>query len=190
MERVVPNVWTAIRIAGAVMLLGVVCAFAVFAVPQTVGADHSYVLLSSSMSPTMHAGDAVIVEEVSPRRIERGDVITFTTPTRQSTARTTRVTHRVVKVVERGDERQFRTKGDANDEPDPDLVPAESVVGQVMFSIPLIGHVILFDVGSQNLVVLGMFVSVLFVMNEVWSYAAGGPTEVDSTGNMEAEEDP
>ena len=47
-----------------------------------------------------------------------------------------RVSHRVVEVVKEGGNLSFRTKGDANEEPDKQLVAASSLTGRVIFRVP------------------------------------------------------
>ena len=94
------------------------------------------------MEPAMPAGSAVFVEDVGSKAVEKGEVITFRQ--RASVAAgeddgTNLVTHRVVEVLEREDGRYFRTKGDANEDPDSRLVPAEALVGERTFSVPVPG---------------------------------------------------
>jgi signal peptidase len=94
--------------------VGIVVTVAVFAVPQLAGADHSYAVVSSSMAPTLHTGDAILVNEVEPRRIETGDVITFESAASHGVTDSDRVTHRVVEIDTDEHGRSFKTKGDAN----------------------------------------------------------------------------
>ncbi|TKX83266.1 hypothetical protein EXE43_25160, partial [Halorubrum sp. SS5] len=49
------------NIVGLMILVAIVVPFVVFAVPQVVGADQSYVVLSGSMEPAMSPGDVIIV---------------------------------------------------------------------------------------------------------------------------------
>ncbi len=143
---------------GLVALVAIVLPFAVFAVPQAVGAQQSYVVLSGSMQPAMHPGDVILVEDVDPAVIEPGDVVTFT-----NGDEATPTTHRVVEVVDRGGEAAFRTKGDANEDADRELVPASRLEGRVMsvgghlLVVPAIGYVIEFagtELGFALLVAL------------------------------------
>lgn len=139
---------------GVLVLALLVLVFVAVAVPQLVGADHSYVVQSSSMSPTIGAGSVVFVDDVPGEAISEGDVITFTRSTADGS---TRVTHRVVDVGENGGQRWFQTKGDANEDPDSERVPADQVVGSVSFQIPLIGYVVGFvqtPLGTLLLVVI------------------------------------
>jgi signal peptidase len=154
-----------------VVLLAAVAPFVVFAVPQVVGAEHSYVVLSGSMEPHMAPGDVVIVDEVAANSIAVGDIVTYSRDGGRST-----ITHRVVGFVETdADGRAFRTKGDANPNRDLYLVRRSQVVGQVAHVVPYIGHVIWFAgtrVGQGLLVLVPL---VLLVLNEVWRQV-GRPT--------------
>ena len=176
------------NVAGMVLLVAVVIPFVVFSVPQVVGADHSYVVLSGSMEPAMSPGDAIIVNSVPASQIDRNDVITF-----GGQAGDTPTTHRVIEVVERDGTTSFRTKGDANEDPDAALVTPDEVQGKVMsvggylVVIPLIGYVINFASTQLGFALLFGLPVFLFVLNEIWSIVASarsdatdGNTTVDS----------
>jgi len=109
----------------------------------------SIVIGGASMEPAIHVGAAVVITPVDPQELAIGDVVSL----QVGEARTT-FTHRIVDVVDRGDGRWIRTKGDANAEPDPTLVPATAVIGRVDLAIPLMGYLI---------VLLSAPVGVLFV---------------------------
>lgn len=130
------------RTVGRVLVLAAVAPFLAFAVPQAVGASHSYVVLSSSMSPAIEAGDVVFVSDVRAEAIADGDVVTYTPVGEPLSTQGERITHRVVDVVDRNDGLYFETKGDANDAPDEQLVPADRVVGRVTLHLPALGYVI------------------------------------------------
>ena len=155
------------RVAVALVVLSVVAPFVVFAVPQVVGADQSYVVLSGSMEPAIPTGSVVVVAAVAPETVETGDVITYGGSATEPTT-----THRVVDIGSTNGQRWFRTKGDNNEDPDPRLVPADALVGQVLslpipgvgptlFVIPLIGYVIQF---AQTTVGFGLLVVVPFAL--------------------------
>ncbi|RJT07083.1 signal peptidase I [Halococcus sp. IIIV-5B] len=138
---------TVAKVLGTVLLVAAVAPFAVFIAPQALGAENSYVVGSSSMSPEIQAGDIVIVNSVSPSAVSEGDVITFyqgeSAEIRGGTSEEL-ITHRVVEKSGTGADTEFVTKGDANEERDPGTVPASKLVGEVMLTIPLVGHVIVF----------------------------------------------
>jgi len=150
------------KLLGAVLFVAVVFLFVSTAVPQAVGADESFVVQSDSMSPAIDAGSVVYVNDVSADKIGTDDVITYRSPAADS-----RVTHRVVEVVERDSQRQFRTKGDANEDPDPDLVASSQVVGRVAFHVPLIGYGVSFAGTTAGTVLLVIVPAVLLIAAEL-----------------------
>ena len=159
---------TARRVAsilGVLLLIAVVAPFVVYAVPQAVGADHSFVVLTASMTPAIAPGDAVIVAERDPATIQEGDVITFLRGNNEVP-----VTHRVVGVIDSGDGIAFETKGDANDAVDAGVVSAENVLGVVAVTIPYIGYVIQFANSEYGFVALIVVPFGLLALNEAWTF--------------------
>ncbi|TKX62731.1 signal peptidase I [Halorubrum sp. ASP1] len=158
----------AANVLGIVLLIAVVAPFAVFAVPEVVGADESFVVLTASMTPAIAPGDVVIVAERDPTAIAEGDVITFVRGTSDVP-----VTHRVIGVSGEGAALAFETMGDANEGPDPGLVPAGNIVGVVALTIPWIGYVIQFAGTRVGFVALVMLPFGLLAATEVWSIVRG-----------------
>lgn len=162
----------AAHVLGLALIVAAVLVTVAVAVPQTTGADRSYVVLSGSMSPTIHAGDVVFVTGTPPDAVDEGDILAFD----RVPGDDKRTVHRVVEVVERDGERFFRTKGDANENPDPQLVPADAVIGTVPFWIPYVGRVFSFastDVGTLALVVVP---GVLLAVSELWDLVRAART--------------
>ena len=169
-----PNRKTTLNVMGVLLLIAVVVPFAVFTVPQAVGAEHSYVVVSSSMSPEIRTGDAVIVNEVSTKAVEEGDVITYMDGKRAAIREgkpTNLITHRVTDIRQTDQGLAFKTKGDANEEADQGLVPASRIVGQVMFTIPYIGHVIAFAGTQLGFLALVALPLGLLVLGELYDLA-------------------
>jgi len=167
--------------AGGILIICLAMApFIIFAVPSLVGASQSYVVLSSSMSPTVHAGDVVFVSDVEPQKIQKSDIITFKPERGPLSDRDKAITHRVVDIEKGSDGRHFITKGDANDSPDSFPVAGENVVGRVTLQLPLIGHVIAFAgsrLGMLLLVVLPAgLLGVLEVRDMLWESSEDGST--------------
>jgi len=152
-----------IRKGGAVLLVLVILPFIIFAVPQAVGASNSYVVLSDSMSPSINAGDVVFVDDVATNEINEGDVITYDRPGESQL-----ITHRVIEVQNEGSEAAFRTQGDANEEPDPNPIPAGNVVGVVVLHLPLLGHAISFAGSDLGIVLFVIVPAVGLAVSEVY----------------------
>lgn len=183
------TLWSTLRRVGGILFVLALLPVVVYAVPQVVGADHSYTVLSSSMAPTYQAGDVVIVSEVDTSTIESGDVITFDPPPGHGMDGADRVTHRVVGVVERDGTRYFRTKGDAAEEPDGTLIPEANVIGRVTFAIPYLGYVIAFantPLGIGTLVVLP---ASLLVLNEIWTLLVAPRIHAPADTDPDAEDE-
>jgi signal peptidase len=166
---------------GLVLLILTAIPFVVFAVPSIVGASQSYVVLTSSMSPTIHAGDVVFVSNVDPESIDEGDVITFDPDRGPLAERGELITHRVVDIEQLSDGPHFETKGDANDSPDTYAVAAENVVGRVHFHLPMIGHVIAFAGSRLGMLLMVVLPASLLVITELRDLITGASDEESTT---------
>ena len=88
------------------------------------------------MEPSYHVGSLVYVKPVDAAELEVGDVITF------ELGGGVRGTHRIIEVLEDNGSFSFRTKGDNNDEADPNPIRPEGIVGEVKFTIPYLGFLV------------------------------------------------
>lgn len=95
------------------------------------------VVLSGSMEPAMPTGSVAFVQPTEPEQLDVGDIISFYHPEKPSRV----VTHRLAEIVRQDGNLVFQTRGDANDDVDPWLVPAADVIGTVRFSVPYTGYV-------------------------------------------------
>lgn len=154
----------AVRLGGGLLLGAALVLVVVVAVPQVVGADHSFVVMSGSMEPAVGTGDVIFVREVPPEDVERGDVITFRERSGSSTMYTT---HRVVEVTQRDGELHFRTKGDANDDPDAELVAAGEVVGRMAFRVPYVGYFVAFARSRLGVLLFMVVPGLLLLVTEL-----------------------
>lgn len=106
-----------LRVLSGIALVCVVLVAALMVVPTILGYQR-YVLVSGSMTPAIPTGSVVYDEVVPVSELEVGDVITFLPP--PSYGVTTPVTHRIHEISKNADgKKEFRTKGDANEAPDP-----------------------------------------------------------------------
>ena len=93
------------------------------------------VIASPSMTDAINVGDAVVYEDYSYfGEIRENDVIVF------SKDGENRVVHRIIEINTIDGERQYITKGDANDGPDAGYVTDGQIIGVVHFKIIYIGH--------------------------------------------------
>lgn len=126
-----------------------------------------FTVLSGSMEPTYHTGSVIYVKDVDPAELRVGDAVTFDIGADAS------ATHRIVELVPDENDPsviRFRTKGDANDMVDAQLVDFSSVIGKPVFTIPYLGYLADFiqsKSGRYICVVVVALVILLTVLSEL-----------------------
>jgi putative transposase len=134
-------------------------------------------VLSGSMEPALPVGCVQVTKPVKPEDIKVGDIITFRSPTNGKL-----MSHRVT-AVEEDNSYQFRTKGDANEDADPYLIPSENVVGRVCFKVSHVGYFVEYLKSPIGFILLGLcgialIVAEVSTMLEVrWKESAQADTE-------------
>jgi signal peptidase len=120
------------------IILGLVVCLALFAVliPSVFSGSFA-IVRSSSMEPAMRAGALAVMMPVDAGDVRVGDIIVFDPPWDSNPDVT--VSHRVIGMYD-SERLFFDTKGDATEDSDPQYVPAQSVQGKVLFSIPYLGY--------------------------------------------------
>lgn len=149
----------------------VLAPFILYAIPQVVGGSHSYIVRSGSMEPAIPLGSVVIIQPVDPSHVKKGDIITFENEEisqKEGSEDTNRVTHRVVKIRKNSEKLEFKTKGEANEDPDPGWVKEDQLVGKVMFSVPKLGYVLSWAGSKYGYFLLLLIPAALIVINEAW----------------------
>lgn len=170
-------IYRAIKAVAAFALLVAVASVIGHAVPGLVGADYSYVVQSGSMEPAIGTGSVVFVQDVPVERIEEGEVVTY-----RMAASSTPTTHRVIEKQQRESSVRFVTKGDANEDPDPQPVYPSNIVGVVTLTIPVIGYVVGFAQTQLGWLTLVVVPVVVLITSELWTlYAALEPVEDDES---------
>lgn len=94
------------------------------------------IVKSGSMEPAIKTGSVVILRPADTYAV--GDIVTFGEDSKLRIP----TTHRIVEVHGAGNATTFTTKGDANEEADPQPVPRASVIGKVYGWVPYAGYVI------------------------------------------------
>ena len=124
--------------AGNIILGLLLCAvlFA-FLIPTALSGSLA-IVRSSSMEPAMRAGALAVMLPVDTGDVKIGDIIAFDPP--WDSAHDVTVSHRVIGLHYYDEQILFDTKGDATEDSDPEYVPAQSVHGRVVFSIPYLGY--------------------------------------------------
>ena len=124
--KLISNIIVILAIALAILLVGL--KFLGFQI---------YTVVSGSMEPTYHVGSLIYVKKVDPNTLKVKDPITF------KLGDNTIATHRIVEIVpdeQDSTKYSFRTKGDANEDVDANLVEPNKVLGKAYFTIPYLGY--------------------------------------------------
>lgn len=94
------------------------------------------IVKSGSMEPTILTGSIVVVKPQASYAV--GDVVTFG----EDTARQIPTTHRIIAASGSGSALSFQTKGDANEEADPQSVFPRDIIGKVVLAAPYAGYIL------------------------------------------------
>lgn len=99
---------------------------------------YALAIASGSMHPVFDRGSVVVTEQVNDKydnynKLKEGEIIAFKSEKNI-------VVHRLIRIVNIGDEVYYYTKGDANEEEDNYLIKKENIIGIVRFKIPYIGY--------------------------------------------------
>jgi signal peptidase len=97
----------------------------------------AYTVMSGSMEPAIAVGDVVVNRQVRPRDVRPDRVITFREPRRDRL-----ITHRLLHAEARGGTVELVTRGDANSSAERFTVSADGSLGEAVYRLPRLGHVL------------------------------------------------
>jgi len=121
-------------LATLVLVVVVLACVGIFVAPHF--GWHLDIVYGGSMEPAIKIGSLVVIKPVQPQDIKVDDIITY-----RSAAESGMVTtHRVIEVMHNDGSLVFRTKGDANEDPDINPVAANELVGKLALDIPYLGY--------------------------------------------------
>ncbi len=120
------------------------------------------VVLSGSMEPAIHTGSVVVIKPTDSYKT--GDVITFGKDTKTDVP----TTHRIVDSRAESGKMIYRTKGDANEDPDGRETRGSEIIGKVMFSIPFLGYLVDFAKKPIGFFLLVVIPAGIIIIDEMW----------------------
>jgi signal peptidase len=121
-------------LANLALAISVLLLVAVLLAPALIGLSLEPIL-GGSMEPTIGTGALIAIGKVAPEEVQVGDVIGF-----KVEGMDTPVCHRVIEIVDTEEAAGFRTKGDANEDPDTWIVKPENLIGKVVLDLPGLGY--------------------------------------------------
>ena len=114
-------------------------------------------IVSGSMSPTLEINDVILVKKTNVEKLKIDDIITFTVDGKI-------ISHRIVKVLDRTNEKAFLTKGDNNEIVDEGYVNKEQIYGKVIFHIPKIGEIVKYIQNKNGFINIISLVIISFIL--------------------------
>ena len=133
--------YTIYSILGMILILNVVILAKSLLHPNDIPGVFGYkpfVVLSGSMEPNIRIGDLIIIKKTDVSTLEKNDIIAFRGDKNLVT------THRIINVINTGNDVCFETKGDSNNVKDDEIVCSENIEGKYIKRYEKIGSLILF----------------------------------------------
>ena len=142
------------------------------------------IVLSGSMETSIHTGDLVFVKIVDTTTLKENDVVAF------RNEEDTVTTHRIIEIVYENGKQYFKTKGDANNIEDANLVEMEDVEGLYVGGLAGVGNFLMF---IQKPIGLCTVLLVILVIGLIWLYLVNKKDEkeyrkMDEKERLEFEE--
>ena len=120
------------------------------------------VVTSGSMEPEIRTGSLAVIKPSSEYFV--GDIISFSRA--NSSEKKDLTTHRITEVVESEGASLYKTKGDANEAEDRNLVSKDQVVGKYYFSIALLGYLIKYLKTLPGLILIIVIPATIIIYEE------------------------
>ena len=117
-------------------------------VPWITGGS-TFIVGGGSMEPTIPFGAVVFATPTRDEDLAVGDVVSVQVGEQKAV-----FTHRIVRIVDIKGETWIETKGDANEEVDPSIIPATAVIGEVQTTIPYAGYAVRLLSSAQGVMFL------------------------------------
>lgn len=143
-------------VLAGIFLLFLAALAAILILPKCFGCI-SLAVLSGSMEPAIPVGAIVFVKETEPEALQVGDVITYQMESG------TKVTHRITEILE--DNQAVRTKGDANEVEDGNVVSYADILGKMLFQVPYLGYISIYGKTPQGvLIACGVLIFLILLL--------------------------
>lgn len=118
------------------LILTVLASLTVARLVPAITGGPTFVVGGGSMEPTIPIGSVIIDVPATPDDIHVGNIVSIKVGTQNAV-----FTHRIVRTVVRDDGSLWiETRGDANEKPDPTIIPATSIIGRASTWVPYLGY--------------------------------------------------
>lgn len=153
---------TGIAISRIIFLIALILLACYFVAVASTNVTSPFVIVSgSSMEPTYHAGDLLLIESAIPSSIAEGDVVVFHTPRKGlSSGLPSRIAHRVIGIQPVDGKLGYLTRGDNSDK-DNFVVSSDLLIGTVRSNLGPIGKLISLITNVRLLLIIGLPIAVV-----------------------------
>lgn len=158
------KIWKKIWLIFINIVLAILVLIGLFLLVSFLPLKNNYKILavtSGSMEPKIHVGSVVIAQPTG--EYKAGDIITFNS----GATKKDNTTHRIVEINKENGAISYVTKGDANENNDEGAVLAEKVIGKEIFSIPLLGYLLVYIKTLPGLILLIIIPALIIIYDEV-----------------------
>ena len=126
-------------------------------------------VLSGSMRPGYHAGDAMLTERVPASSLHVGDIVNVKVPPKAGVPSGQRV-HRIVAIRHQGKDIAIQTRGDANNVTDPGWIVLKGDQYRTIARLPYVGWIVDFRAANGARILLGAiaFLGVVSLLQRFW----------------------
>lgn len=161
-----------------VLALAITLPFVAYLLFTVLPGFNAFIVSSGSMEPAIPTGSVIFTAKVNPSSLDVNDVITFTD-------RTTTTTHRIIDKRNNSGEIEFKTKGDANEAPDPGWVDEDRLIGKQVFNVPLMGKLLVRLQSVEGFIFFILIPSALLIsyqLSVIWKelYGEESPGDLES----------
>lgn len=119
-----------------------------------------FTVQSGSMEPKIKLGSLIFVKPGTDYKV--GDIVTFKIQGGKTT-----ITHRIMKKNFQGEAVSYATKGDANEDSDPDEVKKENIIGKTFLTLPWLGFPVGYAKTKIGFILLILIPSVIIIYEEL-----------------------
>jgi len=127
-----------------------------------------YTVQSGSMEPTISTGSVILSKASDNYQV--GDIITFKALKDKLVNNPQYITtHRIYEIKTDNTGESYITKGDANNSPDIEPTSKDLILGKTLFSLPLLGYLIVFAKTREGLLFLIIIPSIVIIISELFS---------------------
>lgn len=146
-----------------IILIVLFLGLSLFFLSHTIGGWRMFIVKSGSMEPTIATGSLIFTDDTQQTTLQKDDIITFVSPSREPSF----ITHRITKIKNSTGEIDITTKGDNNKLEDEWKITQKDVVGKVRLTLPYLGYAMAFVQSKLGILLFILIPSIYIIVEEI-----------------------